>query len=150
MALGVRHAATLGPRVGPEDEVLQSPACTQAKEEEVTLMPKVSDRPWSSIPKTAEAYGGAKAFCEACLIDLNPPGEEKKATLCKLPVREPDGAINRNALAAAAAALVGARGGVDAPLEAKRKAARKLVRLYRQAEMEPPASLKRLAGEPSE
>jgi hypothetical protein len=77
---------------------------------------------------------------------LNEPGEEKIASKCKLPVREPNGAYNRNALVAAAKALLGARGGVDAPMEEKRRAARRLVRLYREADMEPPEGLLRLAG----
>lgn len=106
----------------------------------------ISNRPWGEVDKTVKAYGSAEKYCLACLIDMNEPGEEKVASKCKLPVREPDGAINRNALAAAAAALVGGRGGVDAPLAEKRKAARKLIALYREAEMEPPESLKRLAG----
>lgn len=106
----------------------------------------VSNKPWSNVEKTVEAYGSAERYCRACLIDLNEPGEDKVAGKCKLPIREPGGAINRNALAAAAAALVGGRGGVDAPLAEKRKAARKLIALYREADMEPPESLKRLAG----
>lgn len=104
---------------------------------------KISNKPWGSISKTAEAYGGAEAFCEACLIDLNPPGEKKKASLCKLPVYEPDGALNVNGLVAAASMIHK----TDAPLEVKRRAARKLARMYRMADMEPPESLRRLAGE---
>jgi hypothetical protein len=65
---------------------------------------------------------------------------------CKLPVREPDGTLNKNGVHAAAAALAGARGGVDAPLTEKRKAARKLLALYRKLEEEPPASIQKLAG----
>ncbi|MCR4398941.1 MAG: hypothetical protein NUV93_08265 [Firmicutes bacterium] len=106
----------------------------------------ISNKPWGDVDKTVEAYGSPEKYCRACLIDLNEAGEEKKASLCKLPVREPGGALNRNAVHAAAAALVGARGGVDAPLEEKRKAARKLLTLYREIDEEPPESLKRLAG----
>lgn len=85
----------------------------------------------------------AAEFCRCCLIDLN-EGEKAKA-MCKLPVRAtPGGPVNLNAMAAAAAALAGARGGLDAPAEAKRAAARKLVRLYREAEREPPAGLLRV------
>lgn len=106
----------------------------------------ISDKPWGDVEKTVEAYGSAEKYCRACLIDLNESGEKKVADKCKLPIREPGGAINRNALAAAAAALAGGRGGVDAPLDEKRKAARKLIALYREADMEPPESLKQLAG----
>lgn len=106
----------------------------------------VSNKPWGSVDKTVEAYGSAENYCKACLIDLNEPGAEKKASLCKLPVKEPNSQINRNAVHAAAAALAGSRGGVDAPIEQKRKAARKLITLYRELEEEPPESIKRLAG----
>jgi hypothetical protein len=81
----------------------------------------------------------------ACLIHLH-DGEPASKAQCKLPVREPDGALNRNGVHAAAAALAGARGGVDAPLAEKRKAARKLLTLYRELEEEVPASIQRLAG----
>jgi len=106
----------------------------------------ISNKPWGDVEKTVEAYGNAEKYCQACLIDLNEPGEEKVASRCKLPIREPGGAINRNALTAAAAILAGGRGGVDAPLPEKRKAARKLIAFYREADMDPPESLKQLAG----
>jgi len=105
----------------------------------------ISNRPWGEI--TEADYKDAVAFCKACLIDLNETGEEKVKAKCKLPVYEPNGALNRNAIHAAAAALAGARGGVQAPLAEKRKAARKLIALYRELKEEPPESIKRLAGE---
>lgn len=103
-----------------------------------------SDKSWGSISESD--YKDAEAFCKACLIDLNEPGKPKTKTACKLPIREPGGALNRNAVHAAAAALAGARGGVDAPLAEKRKAARKLLSLYAELKEEPPESIKRLAG----
>jgi hypothetical protein len=102
-----------------------------------------SDKPWGSISESD--YEDAGAFCAACLIDLNEPGRPKVKDRCKLPVKEPGGVYNRNAIHAAAAALAGARGGVQAPPEEKRKAARKLIRLYREMDEEPPESLRRLA-----
>ncbi len=108
-------------------------------------MAEFSDRPWSEVAESD--YPDAEAFCDACLIDLNPPGKAKVKANCKLPVKEPNGRYNRNAIHAAAAALAGARGGVNAPPEAKRKAARALIRLYRQMDEEPPESLRRLAGD---
>ncbi len=102
-----------------------------------------SEKPWGSISESD--YPDAGAFCAACLIDLNEPGQEKIKSKCKLPVRQPDGQYNRNAIHAAAAVLAGARGGVDAPPEAKRKAARKLVRLYAEMDEEPPEAVRRLA-----
>lgn len=103
-----------------------------------------SDKPWGSVSESD--YKTAEQFCSACLIDLNPPGKEKIKGKCKLPVKEPGGTYNRNAIHAAAAVLAGARGGVQAPPEAKRAAARKLIRLYREMEEEPPESLRRMAG----
>ena len=104
----------------------------------------ISDKPWSSISEAG--YKDAESFCKACLIDLNEPGKPKTKNACKLPVREPSGALNRNAVHAAAAALAGARGGVDAPLAEKRKAAKKLLSLYAELKEEPPENIKKLAG----
>jgi hypothetical protein len=104
----------------------------------------ISNRPWSDISESD--YKDAAAFCDASLIDLNDPGDEKVKGKCKLPVREPGGALNRNAVHSAAAALAGARGGIQAPPEEKRKAARKLARLYSELDEEPPESVKRLTG----
>jgi len=108
---------------------------------------KVSEKAWSDI--TEADYEDAVDFCEACLINLNDgPREEWTKANCKLPVFEPKKmgrALNRNAVIAAAAALAGARGGVKAPPEAKRKAARKLLQLYRAIDLEPPESIRRIA-----
>lgn len=99
--------------------------------------------PWDGA--AAESGQEAGAFCRCCLIDLN-DGEKVKGQ-CKLPIRStPGGPINLNAMSAAAAALAGARGGVDAPAEKKRAAARRLVGLYREADREPPPALLRVAG----
>jgi hypothetical protein len=103
-----------------------------------------SDKPWGSISESD--YRDAEAFCAACLIDLNEPGAEKVKAKCKLPVKEPGGVYNRNAIHAAVAALAGARGGVQAPVEEKRQAARKLVRLYQEMDEKPPEAVIRLAG----
>ena len=109
-------------------------------------MAGISDRDWS---ETSESdYANADEYCDACLIDLNPAGEEKKKDRCKLPVREPKslgGKLNRNAVHAAAVVLAGGRRGVDAPRGEKRKAARKLVELYRELDEDPPDSIRKLA-----
>jgi hypothetical protein len=102
-----------------------------------------TNSPWDG--GSVESGQDAAGFCRCCLIDLN-EGEKVKGQ-CKLPIRAtPGGPINLNAMAAAAGALAGARGGMDAPGEAKRKAARRLVSLYREAEKEPPPALLRVAG----
>lgn len=106
---------------------------------------RISNKPWSQI---SESDYSDEQWYDACLI--KPPRSEYTAKAqCKLPVYEPDGALNRNGVHAAAAVLAGARGGVKASPEEKRKAARVLLRLYRELEEEPPESIKRLAQLPS-
>lgn len=102
----------------------------------------ISDKPWS---KFNESDYDLDQWYEACLI--KPPKSEYTAkSQAKLPVREPDGTLNSNAVHAAAAALAGARGGVKASAEEKRKAARALIRLYAELKEDAPESLKRLAN----
>lgn len=105
----------------------------------------VSNRAWSEIKESD--YPTAAALCAACLINLNEgPSSRWSKSLCKLPIREPGGAINRNAVHAAAAALAGSRGGVQAPAAAKAAAARRLVSIYsRDLREDPPEALVRLA-----
>ena len=107
-------------------------------------MPSFSSKPWGQFSESD--YSTPEAFCSAALIDTNPSGSPKSKANCKLPVKEPGGAYNRNGIHAAAAALAGARGGVSAPADQKRRAARALVRLYGQMNEQPPDSLKRLAS----
>jgi hypothetical protein len=103
----------------------------------------ISEKPWGSI--TEADYATPEAFCSASLIDLNTGSDKTKAN-CKLPVKEPGGSLNRAAVHAAAAALSGARGGVQAPPDAKRRAARRLLSLYRELEEDPPDSIRRMAA----
>jgi|MudIll2142460700_1097286.scaffolds.fasta_scaffold213515_2 hypothetical protein len=107
----------------------------------------LSPKPWGDI--TEADYADAGDYCDASLVNLNEgPRARWSKGACHLPVREPKaqgGRVNRNALGAAAAALVGARGGVNLPPEAKRQAARDLVRLYVQADLTPPDALARMA-----
>jgi len=101
----------------------------------------ISEKPWSNF---SEKDFNDEQWYEACLI--KPPKSEYTAKAqAKLPVREPDGTLNRNAVHAAAAALAGARGGVKAKPDEKRKAARAVIRLYRELEEESPESIKRIA-----
>ena len=84
-------------------------------------------------------------YKRSCLIDRG--GDAPVKERCSLPVLEPNGDVNANALGAAAAVLAGARGGLrGVSTEAKAKAARKLMRYYSQADMEPPDSLRRVAA----
>jgi hypothetical protein len=103
-----------------------------------------STSPWdaSKVKSSQEAA----SYCRCCLIDTNKGGDKIKDN-CKLPVvSTPGGPYNWHAMAAAAVALAGGRTPLQAPADAKRKAARKLVGLYRQFKKEPPASLLRIAG----
>jgi HK97 family phage prohead protease len=101
----------------------------------------VTSRPWNGSPGrfTDEQY------LASCLIVR--PGDGPAKERGSLPVLEPNGDLNTNALGAAAAALAGARGGVrNVTAAQKQAAARKLIRYYGTAGMEPPASLRATAG----
>ena len=101
----------------------------------------ISNEPWSKF--SAADYSDAQ-WIEACLINMNKPSEHVKG-LCKLPVKEPDGNVNRNGVHAAAARLAGAGGGVMAPAAVKKAAAKKLLGYYRQMGETPPESIVRMA-----
>lgn len=100
--------------------------------------------PWSNPESELEA----EDFCSVCLVDTNESGAEKIKGNCKLPVRStPGSAYNINGMQAAYAALRGARGGVSRlSAEDRRKAARKLLRLYTEAGLEIPDPLRQMAG----
>lgn len=103
----------------------------------------VSDKPWSNF--SAADYS-PQQWRRACLIDTGQGDPDNKGRY-KLPVREPDGTLNRNGCHAAASVLGGGRGGVQASPEAKKAAARKLASLYRsQLNEDPPPSLTGVAG----
>ena len=96
--------------------------------------------PWTS----PETELDANDYCSVCLLDLNEGGGAKVKGKCYLPIKStPGGEVNMNAMASAAAYL----GKIKVPPEARRKAAKKLRSLYRQADREPPAMVKRYAGE---
>lgn len=104
---------------------------------------KPSEAAWDG---DAASYKDADDYCAACLLDTNEPGAVKTKGLCHLPVY-PAGSKtpNRMAMGAASAALCGARGGVSVSAADRKKAARKLVALYRRIQENPPAALKTLA-----
>jgi HK97 family phage prohead protease len=100
----------------------------------------VTGKPWDG---SAARYSDEQ-YLRACLIVRAGTGPAKERA--SVPVLEPDGTLNSNALGPAAAALSGGR----APLKnvtgaQKAAAARKLIRFYGQAKMTPPASLVALA-----
>lgn len=86
----------------------------------------VSLKSWSDFK---ESDYTPEQWHAACLIHQHEGAPTSKAQ-CKLPVRTPSGEVNRNGVHAAAAALAGARGGVQASSEEKSKAANILRRLY--------------------
>src|SRR3954464_12127016 len=105
-----------------------------------TLM-HISEKPWGDY---TEADYTPHQWHAACLIHQHDGLATSKAQ-CKLPVRTPNGALNRDGVHAAAAALAGARGGTNASSEEKRKAGSALVRLYQELDEDAPDSVKALA-----
>lgn len=101
-------------------------------------MTPVSEKPWSAYTKSDYSV---EQWHSACLIHLHDGVPTSKGE-CKLPVRTPQGTLNRNGVHAAAAALAGARGGVNAPPDKKAAAGRALRRLYKELDEELPESLK--------
>lgn len=97
----------------------------------------VTRKPWdgSASRFTDEQYQ------RSCLIDRG--GDAPPKTRCSLPVLEPNGDVNANALGAAAARLNQLSG---VTIEQKAAAARKLRRYYGQAGMTPPPSVVAMAG----
>lgn len=89
----------------------------------------VSDKPWSDF---SEADYTLEQYRRACLIVRN---EGKTKDDCSLPVREPDGTLNRNAVHAAASRI----GQVDAPADVLSAAKDKLRSLYAQLGEDAPA-----------
>lgn len=105
----------------------------------------VSDKPWGDFSQSDYTPQQWKA---ACLVHMPAAAgqDEYAKDLCKLPVREPDGTLNRNAVHAAAGAHgIGAVQGIS---DGERTAAAKaLVGLYREIGDPPPDSLLALAGQ---
>lgn len=96
----------------------------------------IVDKKWDG---SASRYPDTPSYCDASLINNN-TGERGTwiQANCKLPVKEPNGDINVNAVHAAAAALAGARNELEgvAPAD-KKNAARALVKIYGQMQADP-------------
>lgn len=105
-------------------------------------MATISDKPWSDF---SQADYSDEQWAKACLIDRGTGVNGKQRY--SLPVREPSGVLNRNAVHAAAGGHgIGAVQGIDAGQ--KKSVARKLVSLYKsELKEDPPESLESLAGE---
>jgi hypothetical protein len=102
------------------------------------VLSHISEKPWSAY---TEADYTIEQWHSACLVHLH-SGPPTSKSECKLPVKTPSGALNRNGVHAAAAALAGARSPLKAPPEQKAKAASALRGYYKQLGEEPPKSLK--------
>jgi hypothetical protein len=97
----------------------------------------VSEKPWSAY---TEADYSIQQWHNACLIHQHTGPPTSKAQ-CKLPVKTPNGTLNRNGVIAAAGALAGARTPIQASTEEKNSAARALIRYYQQLNMKPTPKL---------
>jgi len=97
----------------------------------------ISEKPWSAYSK---ADYSVPQWHNACLIH-NHKGAPTAKNQCKLPVRTPDGTLNRHGVYSAAAVLDGARGGVMATTEQKKQAAKQVAHFYKQMNQTPPPSL---------
>lgn len=98
-------------------------------------------KPWSAY--TPADYTTDQYHKASLIHDHNGPPTSKAQ--CKLPIKTPDGMIHPGGVAAAAASLSGARGGVQASSEQKATAAKMLITQYNKMGTEPPPSLKKLA-----
>jgi hypothetical protein len=98
----------------------------------------ISEKPWSDYTKADYSIEQWHAACSIHVHDEEPTSKSQ----CKLPVKTPNGALNRNGVHAAAAALAGARGGLKGVSDdQKQKAAKALKRYYAQLDEDPPESL---------
>ena len=102
-----------------------------------------TNKPWDG---SANRWPDAASYADSSLINLN-TGARSNWTKgnVKLPIQEPSGEYNVNAIHAAVAALAGGRGGVDAPPAAKKAAAKKLISLYGRMKEDVPPSIKQMA-----
>lgn len=96
----------------------------------------ITSKPWDGSASRFED----DEYERACLVCR--PGDESVKTRCSLPILEPNGDLNVNGMHAAAGRI----SQTSLSLAEKGKAARKLVRYYRQAGETPPPALVALAS----
>lgn len=101
------------------------------------LAEAVSNRPWSEFTQADYDIG---QWHKACLLHTHEGDAESKGQ-CKLPVREPSGALNRNGVHAAAARL----SQTDGTPAQKKAAAKALAAAYRQLDEDPPEAVTSVA-----
>lgn len=102
-----------------------------------------TNKPWNG---NAARWPDAASYADSCLINTNSgPRSQWTKGACNLPIREPNGDYNVNAIHSAVAVLAGGMGGVHAAPAAKKAAATKLKALYARLGEDLPQSLKNLA-----
>lgn len=99
---------------------------------------KLDETPWSNYKKSDYTVD---QWHRASLIHDHSSELPTSKEQCKLPIKTPSGAVNRGGMAAAAAALAGARGGVHTSDKQRRKAELSLASVYSQAGIKPPPHL---------
>lgn len=113
-----------------------------SKHGSTAILNHISEKPWGEIEESDYTL---QQWHAACLIHQHsgPPTSKEQ---CKLPVRTPSGALNRDGVFAAAGALAGARTPINASAAEKKAAATTLMRYYGMLNATPPDSLKQMAG----
>src|SRR5580765_4511101 len=102
----------------------------------MTIVEHISEKEWSAYTKADYTL---EQWHNACLVHLH-DGPPTSKSQCKLPVKTPNGAVNRNGVHSALAALHGARAALDAPSDQKAKAEKQLRSLYSQLNEKFPAA----------
>lgn len=85
----------------------------------------VTDKAWDG---SASRYDDTDAYCKACLIDENDSGADKVQSKCKLPVYEPNGDLNSNAVRDAISRLPQLKGVSQESKDAAKKKLRTLAK----------------------
>jgi len=139
-----QHAEVLAVRTEP---VVVEPVETKMPDELVERLQALGVAPLQRIATTSKPWDGSpgrftdEQYARSAVLDRGGEGSVKERY--GLPVLEPDGTLNTNALAAAAGRIGQVHGATPAQRAA---AARKLIRYYRMANMQPPPPLVRLAS----
>lgn len=120
----------------------RNPVSERTRREMMTAKAKqpsieVDETPWSNYKQSDYS---TTQWHNASLIHNHSEAPTAKSQ-CKLPIKTPNGVVNRHGVYAAAAVLAGSRGGVQATSEQKAEARRKLRTIYSQMAATPPPSL---------
>lgn len=115
------------PEVGSEDRAATAPHSTPKADE---------DADWDAGAEVRRAEGAAQLRRMHAWVD--PDGDPDAKSSYKLPHHRADGTVVWRGVAAAMAALMGSRGGVDIPAADERGVHRHLAGHYRQFDKEPP------------